>query len=268
MKRNRPWKQVLWLVLILSAFIFAALLVVQFKSVRDNGVKQPEEPEPTEASSSEETQTGTSEEQTSEQETEGERLEEQGYLIIGDSHAVVTDGMGYNVYGSRVEGVSPDRNLFIVHTGLDPVMGTLEWLEGDGAERMKEIIAEHTEIAQWNIISMHGTSMVTVANIEEQYIANYQKWMDESFSDCHVYIVSVPPLDEQEWVIQHPDLPARSNEDIIRFNNKIKNAFPDHFFDYYDWFLERSDSFQDEIHYTGETYCEMFDEIIGSIQQK
>ena len=33
----------------------------------------------------------------------------------------------------------------------------------------------------------------------------------------------------------------------------------------YDWFLEHSD-FQDEIHYTGETYCKLFDEIINKVK--
>ncbi|MDE7030452.1 MAG: hypothetical protein K2P63_10850, partial [Lachnospiraceae bacterium] len=66
----------------------------------------------------------------------------------------------------------------------------------------------------------------------------------------------------------HPDIPARFNEDIVRFNARIEEAFPDQYFDYYDWFLARADSFLDEIHYTGETYCEMFDEILQKIMEK
>lgn len=281
MRQNRQWNKIFLILLLLSAVILVVLLVAQLGQVRQKHQKEPAEEtqESTEGQSREETrteETQTGETQTretqieeSQTETTEEHIstEETGYIIIGDSHIVVTEGMGYSVYGSRVEGVALNRNLFLVHTGLDPVMGTIEWLEGDGTERVKEIIAEHTEISQWNIICMHGTSMVTMPDIAKRYINHYQKWIDESFQDCHVYIVSVPPLDEKEWVVRHPDMPRRSNEDIIALNTSIQKAFPDNYFDYYDWFLGHGDAFQDEIHYTGDIYCEMFDEIIEAIQQ-
>lgn len=267
MRRNRKWEKVLLAVLILLAVILAILLSAQPDSMRQKDREETQEF--TEERSQEESQTQESQtkpvEQASTEETEV-CMEEQGYIIIGESHIVVTDGMGYSVQKSRVEGIELNRNLFLVHTGLDPAMGTIEWLSGDGSDRIEEIITEHTEISQWNIISMHGTSMVTMPNIREQYVSHYQNWINERFRDCHVYIVSVPPLDEEEWVVRHPDMPPRSNQDIVSFNAYIKDAFPDRYFDYYDWFLERSDAFQDEIHYTGETYCEMFDEIIGEIK--
>lgn len=269
MRQNRQWEKVLWGVLILSAVFLGLLLVVQISEVvwdNKEDSEQTQETETTEEETSQE-KSQTSEEYTTVEETESFREDEQGYIIIGDSHTVVTDGQGYSVYGSGIEGISLNKNLFIVHTGLDPVMGTIEWLEGDGTKRMEEIIAEHTEISRWNIISMHGTSMVTVPGIAEQYIKDYEDWMNDTFRNHHVYIVSVPPLDEAEWKVRHPDMPIRLNQDIIMFNTKIKEAFPDHYFDYYDWFLEHHD-FQDEIHYTGKTYCEMFDEIIAQIEQR
>lgn len=271
MRQDRQWDKILLIILLLSTVILAALLAVQLDRVKQKEpVDEPQESTEEysqEESQTEESQTETLEEHPSTEETTSSKEEETGYIIIGDSHIVVTDGMGYSVYGSQVEDVALNQNLFLVHTGLDPVMGTIEWLEGDGTERVKEIIAEHPEISRWNIICMHGTSMVTRANIAEQYIDHYHKWIDESFQECHVYIVSVPPLDEEEWVVRHPDMPKRFNKDIVTFNASIKEAFPEIYFDYYDWFLGHSDAFQDEIHYTGKTYCEMFDEIIGAIQQ-
>ncbi|MDE6915652.1 MAG: hypothetical protein K2P39_02485 [Lachnospiraceae bacterium] len=267
MKQNRQREKVVWLILILSIITLALLLVVQIvKSVQDRGEEPPERVQ-------EESQTETSEAPESTEQAESliepeEDVSARGYIIIGDSHAVVADGMGYSVQGSRVEGITFNKNLFIVHTGLDPVMGTIDWLEGDGAERIKEIISTHTELSRWSIISMHGTSMVTQPDIEPRYIQTYQKWIEESFGDCAIYFVSVPPLDEKAWVSNHPDIPARFNEDIVRFNARIEEAFPDQYFDYYDWFLARADSFLDEIHYTGETYCEMFDEILQKIMEK
>jgi len=268
MRQNRQWNKVLWVVLILAAVILIVLLAVQLSGIkRGDEIQKSTEESSQEESQTDESQTETTEEQSSEEETESESLEtgEQGYILIGDSHIVVTDGMGYSIHESSVEGVTLNQNLFLVHTGLDPAMGTIEWLAGDGTKRMKEIIDEHPDISQWNIISMHGTSMVTMPDITQQYVNTYQDWIDETFRGCRVYIVSVPPLDEKEWVVRHPDMPKRSNQDIIRFNECMKKEFPDQYFDYYDWFLERSDTFQDEIHYTGETYCEMFDEIIGKI---
>lgn len=268
---DKRWKNILWLVLTLSAVLLTGLLVVLFvKVARD---RQQEIPGQTQESTEESSQSEASEEESATEETEPESTvpeeeeEQQGYIIIGDSHAVVTDGQGYSIYGSGVEGVVLNRNLFIVHTWLDPVMGTIEWLKGDGTDRMKEIMEEHPEISEWNIISMHGTSMVLVPGIGEQYVEHYRNWMDETFPGCGVYIVSVPPLDEDEWVVRHPDAPARSNQDIVNLNARMAQAFPDQYFDYYDWFLEHDD-FQDEIHYTGETYRMLFDEIIGNIRQK
>ena len=176
----------------------------------------------------------------------------------------MTDGLGYGVYGSAVEGVVYNENLFFVHTGLDPVMGTFEWLKGDGTAQIQTIIEEHPQIGDWNIISIHGTSMVTMPDIAVQYIDNYEKWINDTFSRYHVYMVSIPPLDEKAWKENHPDVP-RDNKSIQAFNEQIKEAFPDHYFDYYDWFLEHDD-FQDEIHYTGKTYCMLFDEIINKIK--
>lgn len=273
MKRK---ENILLVILLFSVVVLAGLLFFQ---VMKGNRKQPEEIEETEQvqesaqeasleeeSPNTETHTGTTEEET-ESGSETMEKEKEGYIIIGDSHAVVTDGQGYAVHGSDVDGVVYNQNLFIVHTSLDPVMGTFDWLKGDGTERIKTIMKEHPEIAGWNIISIHGTSMVTMPGIVEQYIDNYKIWMNETFKDSKVYIVSVPPLDEKEWVVRHPDLPPRHNQDIIDFNTKIKEAFPDQYFDYYDWFLAH-DTFQDEIHYTGETYRTMFDEIMTNIQNK
>lgn len=266
-KKRRP---VLWMTLILSVILLAVLIVMLASMMiheQQTGMLRPDQ----ETEEEETGQSQTEEQQTQEESTVDELWGEEdqkrsGFIIIGDSHTVVADGQGYRVHGSAVEDVVLDENLFLVHTSLDPVMGTIEWLEGDGTDRMKGIIAEHPDIAQWNIICMHGTSMVPFPDIAERYIADYQEWIDGTFADCNVHIVSVPPLDEEEWVVRHPDMPARYNQDIIRFNKELAQAFPDQFLDYYDWLAER-EAFQDEIHYTGETYLEMFDEIILQITQ-
>ncbi|MBQ2886431.1 MAG: hypothetical protein IJE43_22155, partial [Alphaproteobacteria bacterium] len=188
-----------------------------------------------------------------------------GYIIIGDSHVVVTDSQGYATHGSNVDGIIYNQTLFFVHTGLDPIMGTSEWLKGDGTEKIKDIMEEHIEITDWCIISIHGTSMVTMPDIENQYVQIYKQWINDTFNTSRVYIVSVPPLDEKEWVVKHADLPPRYNQDIIDFNSNIKENFEQNYFDYYAWFLENGE-FQDEIHYTGKTYQTMFDEIIQILQ--
>ncbi len=271
MRKNKKRENAVIGILILSAIMLVGLLIVH--SIKTNK-ERTEEPNRTQeytedAATKESKSEAIAEKTTEEIESTSEVTHEEqvGYIIIGDSHAVVADGQGYAIQGSMVEGVIYNQNLFIVHTGLDPVMGTLEWLQKDGTNRIREIMEEHTEITDWNIISIHGTSMVTMPDIENSYIENYEMWITETFCNSNVYIVSVPPLDEEEWVVKHPDFLPRYNQDIIEFNEKIKEAFPDQYFDYYDWFLEHNE-FQDEIHYTGETYRMMFDEIIQKIQNK
>lgn len=272
MRHNKKRENILLGILI---FLFVVLVVLLIGQSRKISEERREEPEQTQEFTEEVQQSEAVTEEMTEEITEKEtetisepsETEMEGYIIIGDSHVVVTDGQGYMPLGSTVDGVIYNQNLFLVHTSLDPVMGTFEWLQGDGTDRIKEIIEQHEDITDWSIISIHGTSMVTMPDISDKYIENYKMWINETFRNYNVYIVSVPPLDEAEWVVKHPDLPPRYNKDIIDFNTKIKEALPDHYFDYYDWFLEHND-FQDEIHYTGEIYRTLFDDIIGKIRNE
>lgn len=156
MRRNRKWEKVLLMALVLSAVILVILLAVQLGSMwqKDRDEPAEETQESTEGHSQEESLTQESQTETEEHastEETGDSTEEQGYIIIGDSHIVVTDGMGYSVRKSRVEGLELNKNLFLVHTGLDPAMGTIDWLSGDGSDRIGEIIAEHTEIGRAHV---------------------------------------------------------------------------------------------------------------------
>lgn len=268
MKCKKPKKNTGMLVLLgILAAVLLILIIVIFRLNRNSATQEQEEIMQSSEEESTQAAVETTTAETTQEETESETREEakqDGYIIIGDSHVVVTDGLGYGVYGSAVEGVVYNENLFFVHTGLDPVMGTFEWLKGDGTAQIQTIIEEHPQIGDWNIISIHGTSMVTMPDIAARYIDNYEKWINDTFSRYHVYMVSIPPLDEKAWKEKHPDVP-RDNESIKAFNKQIKEAFPENYFDYYDWFLEHDD-FQDEIHYTGKTYCMLFDEIINKIK--
>lgn len=97
MKRNGKWEKVLMMVLILSAFILIILLAAQLGNVKQRDWKPEDETqESTEEQSQEESltqesQTETTEESTPIEETESFEEEEQGYIIIGDSHIVVTE---------------------------------------------------------------------------------------------------------------------------------------------------------------------------------
>lgn len=212
--------------------------------------------------STEQTESESTTEPTSEPEEEVKR----GYIIIGDSHTVVTDGQGYTALGSTLPDIKVKENLFFVHTYLDPVMGTYDWFANEGPVRIRQVIDENPSINKWSIISIHGTSMVIVPGVTELYIATYNQWIEDTFKDCEIYIVSIPPLDEEEWVVRHPDFPERHNKEVKEFNEIIKSNFPERYFDYYDWFIENGE-FQDEIHYIGETYRNMFDEVIAKINE-
>ena len=211
MKCRKPKKNTGMLVLLgILAAVLLILVVMTFRLSRKSQIQESQET--TESSEEESTQAAveTTTAETIQEETESETREEakqDGYIIIGDSHVVVTDGLGYGVYGSAVEGVVYNENLFFVHTGLDPVMGTFEWLKGDGTAQIQTIIEEHPQIRDWNIISIHGTSMVTMPDIAARYIDNYEKWINDTFSRYHVYMVSIPPLDEKASVYYRRKMP-------------------------------------------------------------
>lgn len=190
----------------------------------------------------------------------------EGFIIIGDSHAVIAEGFGYAKMGSSVDGVVLNETLFFVHKSMDPVMGTYDWFAGEGKDMIQTTISQHPDITDWSIISVHGTSMVYTPGITDSYTATYKEWMKKVFPKYDIYIVSVPPLDEEGWATKYPDGPLRYNSDIQNFNNKIKKAFPKNYFDYYEWF-EENGTFIDEIHYSGETYVKMFDQIISKIKR-
>lgn len=256
----------LLIVLILLLIVLFLLLIAQSMKTGDSQISKPEQ---TQELVEEEIQSEVSSEDNIEEDMEPSselQVEKKnGYIIIGDSHVVVADSQGYAPLGSNVEGIVYNQTIFFIHTGLDPVMGTFEWLKGAGTEKIQDIMEEHLEITDWCIISIHGTSMVIMPDIENQYVQIYKQWINDTFNTSRVYIVSVPPLDEKEWVVKHADLPPRYNQDIIDFNSKMKENFEQNYFDYYTWFLENGE-FQDEIHYTGKTYQMMFDEIIQILQ--
>lgn len=252
MKKNRIITLVVILIILIST--------VALKNILKNNI------EAENIDSGEIEQNAANEETAVEKESEIVENKKYGYILIGESHIVVTDGQGYSLLGSTLEEIKPNENLFFVHTSLDPVMGTYDWFSGDGEKRIQEIKEEHSEITDWAIISMHGTSMCTVENIAEQYINTYTLWINEIFENDSVYIVSVPPLDEAEWLVRHPEIGPRYNADIIKFNNEIQSAFPENYLDYYDWYLQNG-VFQDEIHYTGESYRNLFDEVIAQTKE-
>lgn len=194
----------------------------------------------------------------------GKTKEQRGYIIIGDSHAVVAESFGYQKLGSALEDVVYQKNLFFVHTGTDPAMGTYDWLAGEGTEKIGEVMQMHTEITDWVIISIHGTSMCVTPDIDKQYTQLYTEWMEQIFPKAEIYLVSVPPLDEERWLTDYPQMPPRFNADIKKYNEKMKEAFPEHYMDMYDWFLENG-TFIDAIHYDGEVYRNMFDTVISEI---
>lgn len=131
MKCRKPKKNTGMLVLLgILTVVLLILVVMTFRLSRKSPIQESQET--TESSEEESTQAAveTTTAETTQEETESETREEakqDGYIIIGDSHVVVTDGLGYGVYGSAVEGVIYNENLFFVQTlSWEPLNGLRE----------------------------------------------------------------------------------------------------------------------------------------------
>lgn len=135
MKCRNPKKNTGMLVLLgILAAVLLILVVMTFRLSRKSQIQESQET--TESSEEESTQAAveTTTAETIQEETESETREEakqDGYIIIGDSHVVVTDGLGYGVYGSAWRALSIMRIY-----SLSTQVLTLSWEPLNGLREM------------------------------------------------------------------------------------------------------------------------------------
>lgn len=228
---------------------------------------------------------------------------EEGYIIIGESHAVVSSD-AYSRYTDEqnhvigLENVNYsfcwDSSLFVDengHANTFTMSGNLffvfegnasadankqkskEYIFSDGkgncglgVQKIHEIINTNPNISHWNIISYHGAvSALYGLQDTEYYISSYKNWMSYEFPDASLFFVSHSTITKF----------YKQNRNAYQFDEAIKNAFPSQYFDMNSFYKQRYPQEMydptmnpDTIHWNHKTYVELFNYVINRINSE
>lgn len=233
-------------------------------------------------------------------------MHEEGYIVIGSSHAVLA---GYDmvdvtdenhkvigledVYYSKVpitevaftgngkymeKDYEMSGNLFFVCEGLhidkDNHQATKEYIYsdgkgncGEGVQAIHKVIDANPNIKHWNIISYQGSAQ---AALGRQDIADYYV---QSYKNWISY--EFPEADC--YFLSHPLISKmyRGKRNLDLFDRTLAQAFPDQFMDYTEYYKERYPSGMrdpsekgDSVHWNADTYVGLIKDVIQKIQAK
>ena len=218
---------------------------------------------------------------------------EEGYIIIGESHSVLTantfstitdengkvaglEGVYYHylwddsvyTYDGLGNTFTMWGNLFFIFEGNAESDAALqkskEYIYSDGqgnhgvaVAKIHEIMDKNPNIKHWNIISYHGA----VAALEWEttapyYVESYKNWIDYEFPEAECYFVSHSTMTKF----------YKQSKSAYKFNEALKEAFPTRFLDYTALYEERvKDRMIDTIHWDTGTYIDLFSDVIRKI---
>lgn len=168
-----------------------------------------------------------------------ESSEETGTFWIGDSRFV---GMDKAV---DIEE-NNDRSFVVARIGQG-----LSWFEGTALPQVKKIRAKNTAYTNWRYVICLGVN--DLGNID-RYIEEYETLTSEDDS-IELILVSVNPV---------KNYPSITNADIRSFNKKLKAACDEndwYYIDTYSDLMDEGYETTDGLHYTDETYEEIYDDI-------
>lgn len=228
---------------------------------------------------------------------------EEGYIIVGESHIVltadaysqVTDEQGnvpglkgvtyfYDTDGSvsvTEEGYDNtfimSGNLFFVFEGNRPIDGetqySKEYIYSDGkgnrgiaVEKIHEIMEKNPNIKHWNIISFQGAvSCLEGKEAGLYYARSYENWINVEFPEANCFFVSHATMTKYY---------KRNKAVADEFDAVLASRFFGRYFDCTEFFTSRypqcmrdPNEKPDTIHWSYETYVELFNKIIGRIQE-
>lgn len=228
---------------------------------------------------------------------------EEGYIFVGESHVAImastvsgkademgkVPGLEQITYllkwdGSRdvTEKGYPNTfvmkgNLYFVFEGIGgndaAIQTNINYLYSDGngkrgraVERIHEIIDGNPNIKHWTIISFTGGVVAkSGAKGAQTYVKDYQNWINYEFPDADIYIMSQSTMTKY----------YRSLKDPEAYNRTLAAAFPNEFLDYTDFFRARYPQgmrdprlVSDTVHWSEETYFELFKEVIHEVDNR
>lgn len=219
---------------------------------------------------------------------------EEGYIIIGESHMALTAAAYSKEIGQNnaVKGLDDvyyifnwddsvysydgiantfimSGNLFFVFEGTEKCEGfkqiSKEYIYSDGkgnygvgVAKIHEIIDKNPNIKHWNIISYHGAvSALEWEKNAPYYVQSYNNWIEYEFPEADCFFVSHSTMTKY----------YKQSKTAYMFNESLKTAFKDNFFDYTEFYKKRqSNNMIDTIHWNNETYIELMNDVINKIK--
>lgn len=267
-KRRKNKKNKTAIILILGIIVIVLTVVCALIYHKHALNKSEEEQIPSEEFEVETQEMSEAEEENPEEEDKDISIEEMGFIFVGESHMVVADDE-FAKNGIDIDGIEYGENLFFVQTGLSGWMGTAEWLISedtqDGEEgallQIDHILSSH-DFKKCYIFMQHGSSMSQYADLWVTYEEVYKTY-EERYDACELYVISVPPVQEKLFLEQTGV--TRSNQSIKDFNEYSRTLLDEgQYLDYYEWF-EKNGTYQDYIHFEGQTYKSLFTSIVGNL---
>lgn len=218
---------------------------------------------------------------------------EEGYIFVGESHMGIAsthilddmdpsgaipglDNVSYQLDwdGTLYGNYTMKGNLFFVFGGINAqneaaTQTSREYIYSDGQGKqgiavmeIHEIIDKNPGIAHWNIVSYHGSVQARDMEgraVPDYYVASYRNWMEYEFPQADIYFLSLSTMTKYYRAAKNPEL----------FNQVIKEAFPDNFLDYTEFYNQRYPQEMmdptlrsDTIHWNPKTYTEMIVSVI------
>ena len=129
------------------------------------------------------------------------------------------------------------------------------WLKATAGPNVKQYLLGNPKL---KVVFAFGIN--DLGNIAS-YISYYNALMKE-FPDTEFYFLSVNPVDEE---LASDKGYSVKNSAIKKFNTKLKSAFGTKYIDTYTYLTKNKFSTIDGIHYTPDTYLELYNYIVEKI---
>lgn len=153
----------------------------------------------------------------------------EGYIFIGDSRFV-----GMNDCCS----IDTENNCFVVAK----VSQGYDWFSETALHQVESIKVNNPDITSWTLVI--GLGINDLYNIDK-YVSTYESLKD----NYNLVLISVNPIEYHNSITQ---------EDILTFNNKLKSIGNVRYVDTYSYLVSNGFSTQDGVHYSAETYKDIY----------
>ncbi len=163
--------------------------------------------------------------------------EQKHYVFCGDSRTIL---MEQTIQNEEHTYIAKSRQGYL-------------WFRSTGAGELQKCLSENPFST---VILNFGVNDVVNCS---KYIAFYKE-LFKMYPMARFYIVSVNPVDD----VNYPDIKERhkSTEEIEEFNQKMKEAFPMRYLDCYSYLQTIGFETTDGVHYTEDTYWDIYNYII------